>query len=195
MKGQDKIIGYLKHDKSAYPHKISDISLKETHISWILLAGPYAYKIKKAVKLGKVLDFSTLDKRKLFCCREVSINRVLCGNMYLGVVKIVHDRKSKELKIRNLGEHGTAIEYAVKMRQIPQDFRMDILLKANKIAKTQIDKIAKRLADFHDSAPTSYEIGKSGRPDVYKRKIQQDLQTLTNLKKISSAYEKSFLAL
>ena len=53
--------------KSAYPHRVSTIQIKGTHISWIFLAGPYAYKIKKQVKFGSVLDFSTLSLRRKYC--------------------------------------------------------------------------------------------------------------------------------
>src|ERR687886_2093423 len=85
---QQKIVAGLQA-KSSYPHKISrKIKLEETHISWIFLTGSYAYKIKKDLKFGKVLDFSTLRLRKRFCQKEVRINRILCSDMYKGIVKV-----------------------------------------------------------------------------------------------------------
>ena len=76
---QQKVVFGLKKEKDAFPHKVSKIRLEETHISWILLTGLYAYKIKKELKFGKVLDFSTLKLRKKFCQKEVILNKVLCG--------------------------------------------------------------------------------------------------------------------
>jgi hypothetical protein len=75
--------------KDAYNHKTSKIRLEETHISWIILTGPYAYKIKKELKFGKVLDFSKLQLRRTACQKEVTLNKILCNDMYTGVVKVV----------------------------------------------------------------------------------------------------------
>lgn len=79
--------------KAAYPHKVlsSEIKVQETHISWIFLTGLYAYKIKKELKFGKVLNFSSLPLRKKYCQKEVAINQVLCSDMYKGIVKIVKE--------------------------------------------------------------------------------------------------------
>lgn len=114
----------------------------ETHISWVLLAGAYAYKIKKPVKFS-FLDFSTLEKRELFCEEEVRLNRRLAPDVYLGVVRIC--RKGKGLAI---GE-GTAVDYAVKMKRLDQAHMMDRLLDEGKIDEGHITKLASIIADFH----------------------------------------------
>jgi aminoglycoside phosphotransferase family enzyme len=77
---QDKLILALTN-KDAYPHEVYSRKIKvlETHISWIFLTGLYAYKIKKAVKFGRILDFSTLRLRRKYCRREIEGNRILCG--------------------------------------------------------------------------------------------------------------------
>jgi aminoglycoside phosphotransferase family enzyme len=76
-------------NKDAYPHEAPNIQTENIHISWIFLAGPYAYKVKKQIKFGGVLDFSTLNLRKKYCFKEVELNRRLCKDMYLGVSRIV----------------------------------------------------------------------------------------------------------
>src|SRR5215510_3282440 len=120
------MIAELKNPNS-YPHPVSYIRAIETHISWVFLTGHYAYKIKKPVKFGGVLDFSRLYLRKKFCQEEVQLNRPLCGEMYQGVVKIVY--QGNRLKIVSLSNPTKAIEYAVKMIEIPQKYRMDNLLR------------------------------------------------------------------
>ena len=72
---------------AAYDHPTNAIEIRETHISWILLTGPYAYKIKKPVDFG-FLDFTTLDKRRRFCEEELRLNRRLAPNLYLAAVPI-----------------------------------------------------------------------------------------------------------
>jgi hypothetical protein len=126
---QQKIISALL-EKSSYPHKVSNIKLEETHISWVFLTGLYAYKIKKGLKFGKVLDFSTLAKRRKTCERELKLNKNLCGDMYVEVVKILREENSNIVKMVNLQEYGKAVEYALKMKQMPQEFRMDNLIAA-----------------------------------------------------------------
>jgi uncharacterized protein len=101
-------------NKNAYPHQVylPKIKVHETHISWIFLTGLYAYKIKKVVKFGKILDFSTLKLRRRFCEKEIEVNKRLCGSMYKEVVKLVsaeRDEKrgrSSSIKLFNLQYKG-----------------------------------------------------------------------------------------
>src|SRR5918911_2453946 len=74
--------------EDAFPHPASDLRLVETHISWVILAGSYAYKLKKPVNFG-FLDFSTAEQRRLDCLEEVRLNRRLCPEVYLGVVDVL----------------------------------------------------------------------------------------------------------
>ena len=118
--------------------------MKETHISWVLLAGGYAYKIKKPVKFS-FLDFSTLERRKFFCNEEVRLNRRLAADTYLGVVRIcVRDGKLA------ITEGGDAVDYAVKMKRLDQAQMMSRLLDEGKIDENHIRKLASIIADFHD---------------------------------------------
>ena len=74
-------------DPAAYSHETSDIRFVETHISWVILTGDFAYKIKKPVKLG-FLDFSTLELRRYFCEEELRVNRRTAPDLYLRTVPI-----------------------------------------------------------------------------------------------------------
>lgn len=93
-----------------YPHPVSAIEVRETHISIVFLTGPFAYKIKKPLGL-QFLDFTTLEKRRHFCRREVVLNRRLSSSIYLSVEKIHWNGKRYALE-----GPGPVVEYAVKMQ-------------------------------------------------------------------------------
>ncbi len=191
IKTQSSIISILKKDKAVYPHKVSKINLVETHISWILLTGKYAYKLKKELKFGDVLDFSNLSLRKKYCQREVQLNKLLCQEMYERVVKIVNYKDS--IRFAELWEKGKPLEYAVKMREISQKYRMDHLLKQNKINKKTIDKLVSILVKFHKKTPTNAKIKKFGKPSFLFKKINENFRTLETLTKINPKFEKTLI--
>ena len=105
----------------AFPHPAGDIVLRETHISWVVLAGEYAYKIKKPVNFG-FLDFSTLDLRHHYCEQELALNRRFAPALYLAVVEITSDQEGPRFE----GE-GPTVEYAVKMRRFDESLLLDNL--------------------------------------------------------------------
>ncbi|HIE14596.1 TPA: hypothetical protein EYP70_04930 [Candidatus Bathyarchaeota archaeon] len=125
----------------AYDEEPSRIELIQTHISFIFLTRKFVYKVKKAVNLG-FLDFTTLEKRRFFCERELELNRRLCGDMYIEVVPI---NMSDVIKIKG---RGKTVEYAVKMKRMPQERIMSRLLEENKADRNLIDRIAKVVSDF-----------------------------------------------
>ncbi|MEQ1854121.1 MAG: phosphotransferase, partial [Chthoniobacteraceae bacterium] len=101
-------------DPRSYPGRPKRIRLIQTHSAWVVLAGRHAYKVKKPVNFG-FLDFSTLEKRRHFCEREVALNQRLCPWIYLGVVPIA--RRAGKLAF---GDDRQVVEYAVKMRRMPE---------------------------------------------------------------------------
>ncbi len=115
----------------------------ETHISWILLTGEFAYKIKKPLDLG-FLDFGTLDKRLAACREEVRLNRRLAPDLYLDVVAITGTPAWPQLE-----GPGAPFEYAVKMRQFPPDATLDRLDEDGKLTRHHIEILAATLARFH----------------------------------------------
>lgn len=130
----------------AYDETVKDVRLAQTHISWIFLTGNYAYKIKKPVDFG-FLDFTTLEKRKFYCEKELELNRRLAPDMYLEVVPI--NQSNGKIKIK--GE-GKTVEYAVKMIELPQETMMLKLLEKRSVDNSLIDRIAKIIVNFHSKA-------------------------------------------
>ena len=139
---QPALINALLQGKG-FDHPVEAVRLIETHISWVLLTGQFAYKIKKPVDFG-FLDFSTLEKRHFCCEEELRLNRRLAPNIYLAVLAIHGSAENPCFE----GE-GEAIEYAVKMQQFPQQAQLDRMLLAGKLTPAEIDAIADMIAGFH----------------------------------------------
>jgi aminoglycoside phosphotransferase family enzyme len=154
MSVQKQIVEALMKPE-VYDEEPGKIELVQTHISFVFLTRNFVYKVKKAVDLG-FLDYTTLEKRRFFCEKELELNRRLCEGMYLEVVPI---NRSNVIKIK--GE-GRPIEYAVKMKRMPQEKMMNKLLEENKVDNKLIDEIAKIIAEFHSKAETNKRISKFG---------------------------------
>jgi aminoglycoside phosphotransferase family enzyme/predicted kinase len=131
---------------TAYPHAVSEIKLRETHISWVLLTGEYVYKIKKRVTL-EFLDTTTLATRHFLCNEELRLNKRLAPDLYLEVVPITQDDEGIKL-----GGGGTVIDYAVKMRQFDLSQEMPALLVRADVTAQEITRLAERVAEFHRQA-------------------------------------------
>ena len=145
-----------------YPHSPQKVELVQTQMSFLFLTGDYVYKVKKPVDLG-YLDYTTLDKRRFFCRQEIELNRRLCPEIYLEVVPIVSSRGQIQL-----GGEGEAIEYAVKMKQLPAERMMDTLLPRDLVTGEMVARVAKKLAAFHGKAATSPEISAYGKLEAVK---------------------------
>jgi aminoglycoside phosphotransferase family enzyme len=159
----------------AYPHRPQKIELVQTQMSFIFLTGEYVYKIKKPVNLG-YLDYTTLEKRHFFCHQELELNRRLCPDAYLAVVPITMSlrgakRRSNLLRIEG---RGKAIEYAVKMKQLPQDRMMDVLLPRGQVTLEMVTRVAERLMGFHQKAETNQKIAAFGRLDVIRHNCDEN---------------------
>jgi aminoglycoside phosphotransferase family enzyme/gluconate kinase len=149
----------LLREPARYPHPAGPVELIETHISWVLLAGDYAYKLKKPVDLG-FLDFSTLAARKRFCEEELRLNRRTAPELYLEVVPIGGTPEDPRLGA------APAIEYAVKMRRFEQDALLDRVAKRGALTAAHVDAVAAAVADFHariERAPRESEWGSPER--------------------------------
>jgi len=153
----------------AYPEDPGQIELVQTHISFVFLTKNFVYKVKKAVNLG-FLDFTTLEKRRFFCEKELELNRRLCGDMYVEVVPI---NRSNIIKIK--GE-GATVEYAVKMKRIPQEKMLSQLLGKNMVNNELISRIAKTIADFHSKAETNKRISDFGSLAVIETNWTENLE-------------------
>lgn len=130
-----------------YDHSVKDIELIETHISWVILTGEFVYKIKKPVDFG-FLDFSSLEKRRVFCEAELRLNRRLAADIYLGVVSIAGTFEKPVISTV-----GKVFEYAVKMRQFSQSAQLDHMLSAGKLNAEHMEAFASLVAGFHQTIP------------------------------------------
>ncbi|MDI7259980.1 MAG: hypothetical protein QME90_08680 [Thermodesulfobacteriota bacterium] len=146
------------------------VGFSETHISLLFFTGNHVYKLKKPVDFG-FLDFTSLEKRRYFCEQEVKLNRRLSPDIYLGVVKITHDQN----RILLDGE-GEAVEYAVKMKQIPEELLMDQLLKRGKVTPEMIEKISEKLALFYSIAETNETIKSFAKPERVKQDTDENFE-------------------
>lgn len=140
----------------AYPHPTRSIEMIETHISWVLLTGPFAYKIKKPVKLG-FLDFRNLDARLFYCREELRLNQPWAPEIYIDVVPIT--LSDDQLLVNG---DGPAVEYAVRMHQFSQNQRLDLQLDANQLSADDMDDLASNIARRHQSANVT---GPAGRDE------------------------------
>jgi hypothetical protein len=153
----------------AYDEQPGRIELTQTHISFVFLTRKFVYKVKKAVNFG-FLDFTTLEKRRFFCEKELELNKRLCGDMYLEVVPI---NKSNAIKIKGEGE---TVEYAVKMKRMPQEKMMSNLLEEKKVDCKLIDAIAKIIAGFHSKAETNTRINEFGSMAIIETNWKENFE-------------------
>lgn len=141
-------------DPGRYPHEVERVEVLQTHISSVLLAGGFAYKIKKPYDLG-FLDFTTLAARRHYCEEELRLNRRFSPDLYLEVVPIAGSHEAPEL-----GGNGPAIEYAVKMRRFPPGSLLPEVMARGELAPEQIDALARDVAALHARIP----VAESGMP-------------------------------
>jgi aminoglycoside phosphotransferase family enzyme/predicted kinase len=140
----------------AYPDRPSQVSMRQTHISWLFFTDDFVYKLKKPVNFG-FLDFTTLEARKFFCAEEVRLNRRLAPEIYRGVVEV----KAHDGRMRFEG-HGETVDYAVQMRRLPEERMLPTLLAKGKVTLATIRQLARLIADFHAQAETGDDIDRAG---------------------------------
>ncbi len=157
----------------AWPFAVEAVELVETHISWVLLVGEYAYKIKKPVDFG-FLDFSTLEKRKHFCEEELRINRRLAPDIYLQVVAISGTPEQPELE-----GPGEAFEYAVKMRRFPADGLLSH--RPGELTPELMDQLALQIADFHGRIDICPRDEPWGAPDLVLHPMVENFRHIDQL--------------
>ena len=154
----------------AYAEKPAEVDVLQTQISYVLRMDKYVYKIKKPLNLG-YLDYSTLSRRLFFCKREVELNQRLAPEIYLSVVPITIDAG----KIAVAGS-GNTIEYAVKMRRMPEEAMMNVLVRNNRVSKDMVCRLVKKLVEFHKNANTDETIGAYGRTETIRRDTEENFE-------------------
>ena len=155
-----------------FSHPVEQFQVIETHISWVLLTGPYVYKIKKPMNFG-FLDFTTLSAREHFCHEELKLNGRLTEDLYLEVLPITGTTEAPQL-----GGAGEAIEFALKIRQFPQDGLLSTLQAKGELTTAHIDEMARQIADFHMSTPRVLSENPLGSPEYAMAPVTQNFEQI-----------------
>lgn len=135
-------------DPGAFPHASEPPTVVETHISWVLLTGSFAYKLKKPVRFDFV-DFSTLERREHFCREELRCNRAFAPELYLDVVPVTRDDRGRA----RIQGGGDVVDWAVKMRQFASDQQLEALLEQDALDVEALRTFGNALAAVHQAAP------------------------------------------
>jgi aminoglycoside phosphotransferase family enzyme/predicted kinase len=165
LRNQEQLIAFLESPES-YPHRPTEVRAIQTHISWVFVASPFVFKVKKPVKLG-FLDFSTLEKRHYFCQREIELNQRLCPETYLDVISIYETESGF-----SFSPPGDIVEYAVKMKELPHGWFLSELLEKNLVGEKEINRVISSLHRFYQAETPTPEIEQWGTPE--KLKISTD---------------------
>jgi hypothetical protein len=158
-----------------FPHPVEEIRVIQTHISWVLLTGPYAYKIKKPVDFG-FLDFTTLEARRHFCEEELRLNKRSTDELYLEVLPITGSEAAP-----TLGGDGEPIEWALKMRQFPQTQLLAEVQARGELTSAHIDALARQIAEFHLVAPRVPDEHPLGTPEAIMAPVRQNFEQVRPL--------------
>lgn len=156
--------------KDAYPEHPKRVELVQTHISFVFITDDFVYKVKKSVNFG-FLDFTTIEKRAHFCEREVSLNRRLAPDMYLGVVPVTDEGDRLVIDGK-----GGLVDHAVKMRRLPMDLQMKKMLEKGTLDGAAMGRVARRIADFHASAERSNDIDTYGTSSAFRKNTDENFQ-------------------
>jgi uncharacterized protein len=159
------LVAFLSSPES-YPHRPTEVRVIQTHISWVFIASPFVFKVKKPVNLG-FLDFSTLEKRHYFCQREIELNRRLCPEIYLDAVPVYETDSGFSFK-----PPGKIVHYAVKMKELPHGCFLNELLEKNLVGEEEINRVISTLHRFYEAETPTTEIEQWGSPE--KLKISTD---------------------
>ena len=152
-----------------YPHPVSMVELKQTHTSYVLLAGEFAYKVRKAVRFP-FIDCSTVDRRRALCWRELELNRRLSPDTYLGVVAI--GQKGNRITLKQGTEKDAGLmEFAVKMRRLSEDRRLDFLIRHDTATADNIADVARTIGTFHASASNTHSWACGAAASIWRMTI------------------------
>lgn len=159
-------------DPACYDHPTEAFEVHETHASWVILTGPYAYKLKKPVNYG-FLDFTTLELRRFYCEEELRLNRRLAPELYHAVVPVTGTAAQPRMN-----GPGEAIEYAVQMTQFDNAQRLDRALGAGAVRVDHIDDLAAEVARFHQTAPVAGVETEYGLPERIQQTVTDNFRDL-----------------
>lgn len=166
-------------EPSRYPEPVVSVELIETHASWVLLAGNFAYKIKKPVTLP-FLDYGTLARRLACCQAELQLNQRFASDLYLGLVEITGTAEQPIIGALNLLT-GNAIEYAVKMKRFDESARLDHVCSRGELTADHISNLADAIINFHRLAAIAPSTSRFGAADTLLSPALENIDTLREL--------------
>jgi len=184
----DKLIAAMSRS-DFYPHRPETVTVLQTHISFIFIAGDSVYKIKKSVDFG-FLDFTSLEKRRHFCFEELRLNRRLAPEIYLDVVEICEDEKGNPV----MGAGVRIVEYAVRMKRIPEEGMLKRLIALKETDISIMAKVAGKLAEFHRQAETGGQIDLIGSLETIRMNHDENFsQTEPYIDRSIPGYQFTFI--
>src|SRR6478736_6285757 len=145
-------------DSRAYPHPAEDIGLVETHISWVFLAGEFAYKVKKPLRLP-FLDYTTLAARERFCREELRLNSRTAPSLYLDVVPIGGGARPR------VGVDKPLLDWALRMRRFPQQALLLAMARDDTLLASHVDGLAEAVSALHAKAQAASRDSDFGTPE------------------------------
>lgn len=154
-----------------YPHPVTRIERRDTHISSVFLTGRWVYKMKKPVNFG-FLNFESLEARRIFCEREVILNQRLAENVYDRIIRITREEGGRF----GMDGPGEVIEYAVKMKELPDSASLRMLLAEGMVSVEDMEKLGRHLAAFYESSARSAEIDHYGHPEVIALNMEENFK-------------------
>ena len=173
-KRQERLVRFLEAP-SSYPHLPAKVRSIQTHISWVFIASPFVFKVKKPVNLG-FLDFGTLEKRHHFCRRELELNRRLCPEVYLAVTPIYESDAA--FSFDDEDGDGEIAEYAVKMRELPHGWFLGELLEKKLIGANEINRVISCLQRFYEVQTPRPEVEEWGAPEKLKISTDENFEQI-----------------
>lgn len=159
-----------------YPHPVDEVLLRETHISWVFLAGDYAYKLKKPVNFG-FLDYTSLEQRRHFCELELQLNQRMAAEIYLEVVPLFGSTAAPSFN----ADSAAPFEYLLKMRRFDDAQLLNALQQRNELQESHLVQLAEQLAELHlNQAPGQPPAG-LGTPEAIWQPVQQNFTQIYEL--------------
>ncbi|MGD9503489.1 MAG: AAA family ATPase [Syntrophobacteraceae bacterium] len=160
-------------DPAFYPHPVSRLERRDTHISVVFLTGKWVYKLKKPVDFG-FLDFRALESRKRFCEQEVALNARLSHGVYDGVTAICEDSAGGF----NIRGNGRAVEYAVRMRQLPEAASLESFALDGRIDDSLLADLGRLLADFYAQSLRGPDIDHYGALETIAFNVEENFRQI-----------------
>jgi uncharacterized protein len=161
-------------DPGVYPHRVEKIKVVETHLSWVFLAGAFAYKVKKPIDLDFVQQADP-DRRRELCFREVQLNSRLASGIYLGVRGLASDGVSWRLTDPHADD---AVEWAVEMRRFDEADTLAARVREGTVTEHDIERVGMRVAWFHRDLPA---LAPRAPVDAFVKTVHQNLAELDSL--------------